>query len=42
VHDSLREDSRQRKLIADFIAGVGTTSSIEAANAGTAPVESGS
>jgi F-type H+-transporting ATPase subunit b len=25
VHDSLREDSRQRKLIADFIAGVGAS-----------------
>jgi F-type H+-transporting ATPase subunit b len=23
VHDSLREDARQRKLVADFIAGVG-------------------
>jgi F-type H+-transporting ATPase subunit b len=24
VHDSLREDARQRKLVADFIAGVGS------------------
>jgi F-type H+-transporting ATPase subunit b len=25
VHDSLREDARQRKLVADFIAGVGSS-----------------
>jgi F-type H+-transporting ATPase subunit b len=42
VHDSLRDDARQRKLIADFIAGVGTTSKLEAEHAGTAPAESGS
>jgi F-type H+-transporting ATPase subunit b len=42
VHDSLREDARQRKLISDFIAGVGATEAIEAEHAGTAPVESGS
>jgi F-type H+-transporting ATPase subunit b len=41
VHDSLREDARQRKLISDFIAGVGATEAIEAEHAGTAPVESG-
>jgi ATP synthase F0 subunit b len=32
VHDSLREDARQRKLVADFIAGVGAS---ETASAGT-------
>jgi F-type H+-transporting ATPase subunit b len=42
VHDSLREDSRQRKLVADFIAGVGTSQTLESEHAGTAPVESGS
>jgi len=41
VHDSLRKDSRQRKLVADFIAGVGATERLEAEHAGT-PVESGS
>jgi len=41
VHDSLREDTRQRKLVSDFIAGVGATETIEAERAGTAPVESG-
>jgi F-type H+-transporting ATPase subunit b len=39
VHDSLREDVRQRKLIADFIAGVGSSQGIESEHAGTAPVE---
>lgn len=42
VHDSLNRDARQRKLVADFIAGVGATETIEAEHAGTAPVESGS
>jgi F-type H+-transporting ATPase subunit b len=28
VHDSLREDARQRKLISDFIAGVGADQSV--------------
>jgi F-type H+-transporting ATPase subunit b len=42
VHDSLRDDARQRKLISDFIAGVGTSTQVEAAHAGTAPAESGS
>jgi F-type H+-transporting ATPase subunit b len=41
VHDSLREDARQRKLVADFIAGVGATEIIEAEHAGTAPAEPG-
>ena len=48
-HDALRadrarlaaRDARQRKLVADFIAGVGATETIEAEHAGTAPVESG-
>jgi len=39
VHDSLRRDARQRKLVEDFIAGVGATESVEAEHAGTAPVE---
>jgi F-type H+-transporting ATPase subunit b len=30
VHDSLREDTRQRKLVADFIAGVGSTTAASA------------
>jgi F-type H+-transporting ATPase subunit b len=42
VHDSLRDDARQRKLVADFIAGVGVTETLESEHAGTAPVESGS
>jgi F-type H+-transporting ATPase subunit b len=29
VHDSLREDARQRKLISDFIAGVGAAELVE-------------
>jgi F-type H+-transporting ATPase subunit b len=29
VHDSLRSDERQRKLVADFIAGVGATKATE-------------
>ncbi|HWB68301.1 MAG TPA: F0F1 ATP synthase subunit B [Mycobacteriales bacterium] len=37
VHDSLREDARQRKLVSDFIAGVGATESVEAERAGAAP-----
>jgi F-type H+-transporting ATPase subunit b len=41
VHDSLREDARQRKLVADFIAGVGATEVVEAEHAGTAPAEPG-
>jgi F-type H+-transporting ATPase subunit b len=40
VHDSLRRDARQRKLVEDFIAGVGATENVEAEHAGTAPVES--
>jgi F-type H+-transporting ATPase subunit b len=39
VHDSLRRDARQRKLVEDFIAGVGATEHVEAEHAGTAPVE---
>jgi F-type H+-transporting ATPase subunit b len=31
VHDSLREDARQRKLVADFIAGVGASETAAAA-----------
>jgi ATP synthase F0 subunit b len=42
VHDSLRRDARQRKLVEDFIAGVGATESVEAEHAGTVPVEPGS
>lgn len=30
VHDSLREDARQRKLVADFIAGVGASETASA------------
>lgn len=30
VHDSLREDARQRKLVADFIAGVGAEQEVGA------------
>jgi F-type H+-transporting ATPase subunit b len=30
VHDSLREDARQRKLVADFIAGVGADAQVGA------------
>jgi F-type H+-transporting ATPase subunit b len=30
VHESLRSDERQRKLVDDFIAGVGTTVRVEA------------
>jgi F-type H+-transporting ATPase subunit b len=33
VHDSLREDARQRKLVADFIAGVGAADTVDAAPA---------
>jgi F-type H+-transporting ATPase subunit b len=40
VHDSLRRDARQRKLVEDFIAGVGATETVESEHAGTAPVES--
>ncbi len=29
VHDSLREDARQRKLVSDFIAGVGAAELVE-------------
>jgi F-type H+-transporting ATPase subunit b len=39
VHDSLRRDARQRKLVDDFIAGVGATENVEAEHAGTASVE---
>ena len=41
VHDSLRRDARQRKLVEDFIAGVGATENLEAEHAGTTPVEPG-
>jgi F-type H+-transporting ATPase subunit b len=41
VRDSLNRDSRQRKLVADFIAGVGATETVEAQHAGNAPVEAG-
>jgi ATP synthase F0 subunit b len=41
VHDSLRRDARQRKLVEDFIAGVGATEVVEAEHAGTAPVDPG-
>lgn len=34
VHDSLAKDARQRKLVADFIAGVGATEAIEVEPAG--------
>jgi hypothetical protein len=30
VHDSLNRDSRQRKLVADFIAGVGASEEVTA------------
>jgi F-type H+-transporting ATPase subunit b len=39
VRDSLSRDARQRKLVADFIAGVGATESMEAEHAGTAAVD---
>ena len=39
VHDSLTDQARQRKLVEDFIAGVGATEQVEAEHAGTAPVE---
>jgi F-type H+-transporting ATPase subunit b len=39
VHDSLREDVRQRKLISDFIAGVGATETLEAEHAGSSAGE---
>lgn len=32
VHDSLREDARQRKLVADFIAGVGASETASASS----------
>ena len=41
VHDSLRRDARQRKLVEDFIAGVGATELVEAEHAGSGPVEQG-
>jgi F-type H+-transporting ATPase subunit b len=34
VHDSLRDDARQRKLISDFIAGVGSAELVDAEHAG--------
>jgi F-type H+-transporting ATPase subunit b len=37
VHDSLRRDARQRKLVEDFIAGVGATETLEAEHAGSDP-----
>jgi F-type H+-transporting ATPase subunit b len=40
VRDSLSRDARQRKLVADFIAGVGATEEMEAERAG-ATVEPG-
>jgi F-type H+-transporting ATPase subunit b len=42
VHDALHRDARQRKLVEDFIAGVGATETIEAEHAGNTPVESSS
>jgi F-type H+-transporting ATPase subunit b len=39
VHDSLRRDARQRKLVEDFIAGVGASEIVEAQHAGTLPVD---
>jgi F-type H+-transporting ATPase subunit b len=39
VHDSLRRDARQRKLVEDFIAGVGATETVEAEHAGAAPAD---
>jgi F-type H+-transporting ATPase subunit b len=39
VHDSLRRDARQRKLVEDFIAGVGATETVEAEHAGSAPAD---
>jgi F-type H+-transporting ATPase subunit b len=36
VRDSLSKDARQRKLVADFIAGVGATETMEAEHAGAA------
>jgi len=39
VHDSLRDDARQRQLVADFIAGVGASESLEAETAATASGE---
>jgi ATP synthase F0 subunit b len=41
VHDSLRRDARQRKLVEDFIAGVGATEVVEAEHGGTAPADPG-
>jgi F-type H+-transporting ATPase subunit b len=35
VHDSLRRDARQRKLVEDFIAGVGAAETIETEHAGS-------
>jgi F-type H+-transporting ATPase subunit b len=35
VHDSLRDDSRQRQLVADFIAGVGATEPVAAEAVGS-------
>jgi F-type H+-transporting ATPase subunit b len=34
VHDSLHRDARQRKLVEDFIAGVGAAENVEAEHAG--------
>jgi F-type H+-transporting ATPase subunit b len=34
VHDSLRDDARQRQLVDDFIAGVGAVERVEAEAAG--------
>ncbi len=39
VHDSLRRDARQRKLVEDFIAGVGATEMVEAEHAGAGQAE---
>lgn len=39
VHDSLRDDARQRQLVADFIAGVGATDPVAVEATGSPAVE---
>jgi F-type H+-transporting ATPase subunit b len=41
VHDSLRRDARQRKLVEDFIAGVGATQVAESDQSDLTPAGSG-
>jgi F-type H+-transporting ATPase subunit b len=41
VHDSLRRDARQRKLVEDFIAGVGATQAAESDEGDLTPAGSG-